>query len=464
MRLISLLLFCSLNAVAQTLINSNVCFLNASPITCTLTGVVAGHVLVYIGMSESNNIPTFSSDSAGQTPITMGSAHSGFQGQGYFVQPNATAGTHTITVTSGAPQELILMEWSGLDSTNPIDDWQDAAAGTASATLGVNGPGSLVIAFAVNEYGAGGSWTTPTGLSVLSGVNLSPINVSPGFQQTVALWYSTGVSTGAHPYSSTYSGPNNRTVQMGTMAFRVPVNYTPDAHIRQYAINSFQASTCAFGSATCTCTWPGTVLAGSTLIAFPNLANFNRVNNVSYTSNTGGNTWNTASTVSSPDWMSSGLFYAQNVNSGSPTVSFTSSNATGNYWNCTVMELTGVTASSYDSQAALQTISNTGTLSSVLITTTGSSDIVLMFYTHEFLVNTYFVYSGGFSAPPVYCNGCAGVTNNSMGYAYQIGGPNTYSTSFSSTNSRTLQAGALAFKLGAIPGGVQPVVQVIGGR
>ena len=140
-------------------------------LSVTLNSIVAGDLIPIVAASNHDLSPTGLTDSSGDTVLSsvpwVADVNQASQGQ-YYVE-NASAGTHTVTISfaSGTALSIAAAEYSGaattsaLDSATPVALESTSAPSTASLTPSGNGE----LAVALFSSGTSGlSVTWPTGL------------------------------------------------------------------------------------------------------------------------------------------------------------------------------------------------------------------------------------------------------------------------------------------------------------
>jgi hypothetical protein len=227
----------------------------ATTATITYTAAqTAGNLnVVIVGWADTTaTVPSPPTDSAGNTytlsfPATVGN---GFSQAIYYAKNIVASGSNTVTVTfnvAAQSPDVRILEYSGLDTTNPLDDTNgQSGSGTLldSGVVLTNFAGDLVIGASMS----GGKvvtaspifttvTTTPTGISVehLPGPAASSLD-AVSIQNSSANWVMQAVSfkqAGVVPdFTMTVTPPTTATVAAGSAA-----TYT----ISAAAINGFNS-------------------------------------------------------------------------------------------------------------------------------------------------------------------------------------------------------------------------------
>jgi hypothetical protein len=151
---------------------------NAGPIsgittTVALTGVAGGNLLV-LAVKMASNSRSISTvvDSSLDVWTAINNVASNAQRIAFWYKANATAGTHTLTITFDSAAQTaafaVLAEYSGI-TTTPLDTQGTATSGgtqvatlTVTASTGTAQANETVVSFATSET-ASRPLTTPTG-------------------------------------------------------------------------------------------------------------------------------------------------------------------------------------------------------------------------------------------------------------------------------------------------------------
>jgi hypothetical protein len=101
----------------------------------TLTGVVAGDAIVAVGFSTHSGVVGSAADSNGDTYTLAGFDNP--TSQTVYVAPNVVGGTTTVTLQeTGEVSNCMILEYSGIALTSPIDGITFGSASSSSVPLG----------------------------------------------------------------------------------------------------------------------------------------------------------------------------------------------------------------------------------------------------------------------------------------------------------------------------------------